>query len=112
MLLYSKVKNKKTKEYEVINQVEAKSLGWKQNELEVGFDGKFYLEGHAPVQQFTAEEIEEMRRHRFKTEADPILGQYQEALVRGAENANELKQRWLAKKDEIRADLPYPEGES
>ena len=32
---------------------------------------------------------------------------YDEALARGQDNAEELKLTWLASKDSIRADLPY-----
>lgn len=54
-------------------------------------------------------EISAQRQYRFQTEADPIKYDYDEALARGQSNAEELKQKWLAKKDEIRADLPYVE---
>lgn len=49
MLLYSKLKDENTHEYEVINQIEAKADGWEQHDLEVGFDGKLYAVGFAPV---------------------------------------------------------------
>ena len=109
-LLYSKIKDKDTKEYEVINQEEAKNLGWKQNDLEFGWDGKFYLSGHVPQQSVEEqnEQIRQQRQSRYVSEADPIRYDYDEALARGEETAEELKQEWLAKKDEIRADLPYP----
>jgi len=59
----------------------------------------------------THEDIRAMRQARFTNEADPIRYSYDEALARGEETADELKQEWLAKKDEIRAELPYPEEE-
>lgn len=48
MLLYSRIKDKKTKECEIINQEEAKANGWKQNNVEFSYNGKFYIEGYAP----------------------------------------------------------------
>lgn len=42
-------------------------------------------------------------------EADQLKYDYEEAVARGEKNTEELKQIWLAKKDEIRADLPYIE---
>lgn len=59
----------------------------------------------------THDEIRQMRELRFEKEADPIRYAYDEALARGEETAETLKQEWLAKKDEIRADLPYPTEE-
>ncbi len=49
MLFYSKLKDENTHEYEVINQIKAEALGWEQHDLEVGFDGKLYAAGFAPV---------------------------------------------------------------
>lgn len=49
MLFYSKLKDENTHEYEVINQIKAEALEWEQHDLEVGFDGKFYAAGFAPV---------------------------------------------------------------
>lgn len=48
MQLYSREKDSTSKEYQVINQEEAKNIGWNLNDLEVGFDGKFYFLGFAP----------------------------------------------------------------
>ena len=108
-LLYSIIKDKKTKEYQVINQEEAKSLGWEQNDLEVGKDGKFYLSGYAPQPSVEEQndEIRQQRQLRYELESDPLRMDYDEALARGQENAEELKQEWLASKDKIREELPY-----
>lgn len=56
----------------------------------------------------TKDDIRAQRQARFVAESDPLKMDYDEAAARGAENADELKTAWLAKKDEIRADLPYP----
>lgn len=53
---------------------------------------------------------EEIRRRRstlMAKEADPLKYDYEEALARGDKSAKELKRLWLAKKDEIRENLPY-----
>ena len=56
------------------------------------------------------EQIRQARQSRFAAEADPLKLDYDEAVARN-ENAEEARIAWLAKKDEIRADLPYIEGE-
>lgn len=50
MKLYAEIINEESKECIVINQVEAETLGWSKYDLEVGYNGKFYLEGYTPVQ--------------------------------------------------------------
>lgn len=59
----------------------------------------------------TIEEQNELLRQRrsirMTTEADPLKYDYEEAVARGASNAEELKTAWLLKKDEIREQLPY-----
>lgn len=108
-LLYSRIKDKNTKEYEVINQEEAKGLGWEQNDLEFAYNGKFYLSGSVPQQSIEEQndEIRQQRQSRYELESDPLRMDYDEALARGHENAEELKQEWLASKDKIREELPY-----
>lgn len=56
------------------------------------------------------EAIRQQRQVRFTSEADPIRYDYEEALALGTSNAEELKQTWLAKKAQIREELPYIEG--
>lgn len=113
MLLYSKIKDKNTKEYEVINQEEAKNLGWEQNDLEFAYNGKFYLSGYAPQQSIEEqnEQIRQQRQSRYELESDPLRLDYDEALAREQDNAEQLKQEWLASKDKIRQELPYIVGE-
>ena len=108
-LLYSKIKDENTKEYEVINQEEAKKLGWEQNDLEFGWDGKFYLSGYVPQKSIEEqnEQIRQQRQSRYVLESDPLRLDYDEALAREQDNAEELKQEWLASKDKIREELPY-----
>lgn len=53
------------------------------------------------------EAIRQQRSMRMTAEADPLKYDYEEAVARGAANAEELKAVWLAKKDEIREQLSY-----
>lgn len=55
------------------------------------------------------EQIRLQRQSRYITEADPLRLDWNESSARGEEQAEEKKQLWLAKKDEIRNDLPYIE---
>ena len=57
------------------------------------------------------EQIRLQRQQRYEAESDPIRMDYDEALARGEESAEQLKQDWLASKDKIREELPYIEGE-
>lgn len=56
------------------------------------------------------EQIRQQRQARYVEESDPIRFDYDEALARGEETAESLKQEWLASKDKIREELPYIEG--
>ena len=77
-----------------------------------GYDGKLYLESECPEKPVDAqnEEIRVKRQARYEAESDPIRLDYDEALARGEETAEQLKQDWLASKDKIREELPYVEG--
>ena len=51
------------------------------------------------------------RQIAFMEEADPLKYDYEEACARNgfdSEEANEARKLWLAKKDEIREQYPYP----
>lgn len=41
--------NEETKEVLVINQIDAKNQGLPEYEVEIAFDGNFYLKGYAPT---------------------------------------------------------------
>lgn len=73
-LLYAIEKDLKTKEYKIINQEDAKKLGWKQFDLDVGYDGKFYLKGFAPQKpdEITAEELRQ-KRNSLLSETDKFM---------------------------------------
>lgn len=55
------------------------------------------------------EDIRQQRQLRYEIESDPIRLDYDEALARGEETAEQLRQDWLASKDKIREELPYIE---
>lgn len=74
-----------------------------------GYDGKLYLESECPEEPIDVqnEKIRAERQARYIEESDPLRFDYDEALARGQDNAEELKQDWLASKDKIREELPY-----
>ena len=72
------------------------------------YDGEYVLKSSVPV-VYKNEQIRQKRQSRFATESDPLKLDYDEAVARGEETAEEKKQTWLNKKDEIRNDLPYIE---
>lgn len=53
------------------------------------------------------EEIRKQREARYVAETDELGRDWQEAVARGDENAQQLGQEWVAKKDAIREELPY-----
>ena len=114
--MYAKIVNEETKLCEVgtgTNVEFYKSIGMVDMEVEQGYDGAWYVKGYAPKE--SVEEINEKirleRQKRYIAESDPIRLDYDEALARGQDNAEELKQQWLASKDKIREELPYIIGE-
>ena len=109
--MYAKIINKETKACEVgigTNTDFYKSIGMSEMDVEQGFDGNWYIKGYAPKEtvEHKNEQIRLQRQSRFATEADPLKLDYDEAVARGEEQAEEKKQAWLAKKDEIRKELP------
>lgn len=72
------------------------------------YQGEYVLKQDVPIEEQN-EQIRLQRQARYVAEADPLKLDYDEAFARGEETAEEKKQTWLAKKDEIRQDLPYIE---
>ena len=71
-----------------------------------------YLESVKNEQKpLTNEDIRKKRQERYEAESDPLRLDYDEALAREQDNAEQLKQEWLASKDKIREELPYIVGE-
>lgn len=62
-----------------------------------------------PTSEERNEQIRLERQFRFTNEADPLKFDYDEAVARGEISQYEKKELWLAKKDQIRKELPYVE---
>jgi len=114
MLKYASIIDKKTKECSVgtgTNSEFYESIGMKELDVEQAYNGRWYLVGHLPQPSVDEqnEQIRQQRQARYEKESDPIRLDYDEALARGQDNAEQLKQEWLASKDKIREELPYIE---
>ena len=72
------------------------------------YNGEYLLKEKIPI-EVKNEQIRQQRQARYIAEADPLRLDWDESSARGEEQAEEKKQLWLAKKDEIRNDLPYIE---
>ena len=71
-------------------------------------NGEYILKQDVPV-EYQNEQIRQQRQARYEAESDPLRLDYDEALARGEDTAEQLKQEWLASKDRIREELPYIE---
>ena len=80
-------------------------------EVEQAYNGTWYVAGYAPQPSvdYQNEQIRQERQNRYVAESDPLRLDYDEALAREQDNAEELKAQWLASKDKIREELPYVE---
>jgi hypothetical protein len=74
------------------------------------YNGEYILQKDYPIDAHN-EQIRAERQARYVKESDPLRLDYDEALARGQDNAEELKEQWLASKDKIREELPYVVGE-
>ena len=81
--------------------------------LEKAYDGIWYEKGYAPQPSVEEqnEKIRQQRQARYVAESDPLRLDYDEALARVQDDANDLKIQWLLSKDKIREELPYIEEE-
>ena len=79
MILYAQLKNPETGEYLVINQIDAKNAGWQQYDLEISYEGKWYLAGNVP--QPTPAELAQEEINRLEAQQTPRL--YREAIAGG-----------------------------
>lgn len=116
MLKYAKIIKEETKVCEVgigSNVEFYKSIGMTEMDVEQAYDGLWYIQGYAPKESIEEknEKIRAERQARYIAESDQIRLDYDEALARGQDNAEELKEQWLASKDKIREELPYIIGE-
>lgn len=69
-------------------------------------NGEYLLKQDVPV-DYQNEQIRQKRQARYEVESDPLRLDYDEALAREQDNAEQLKQEWLESKDKIREELPY-----
>lgn len=114
MKVFSKVVDEETKLLDCIACGDVPPEGYSELEREQGYDGNWYIAGYAsePSIDYQNEQIRKERQARFESESDPIRYDYDEALARGEDTAEALKQEWLASKDKIREELPYIIGET
>ena len=121
MKKYAKVINEETKEVSVgtgTNSAFYKSIGMVEMEVELGYDGNWYLAGHAPAKpEPTKEEQQKARENAYKVDVDPItchiqrLGDEEQTPEVIAEIASLVEER-KAKVEEIKQRFPYPVEES
>ena len=71
-------------------------------------NGEYLLKQDVPV-DYQNEQIRQQRQARYEAESDPLRLDYDEALARGEDTAEQLRIDWLASKDKIREELPYVE---
>ena len=57
------------------------------------------------------EAIRQTRESLYRATSDYLKADYDEAVARGANNVEELKQKWLESKDKIREENPYIGGD-
>lgn len=116
MITYYTEENNKIVKTTRFKNVAEKWGNYKETEKEIvyGWDGNFYFSDEQqpdiPI-EYQNEQIRQQRQARYEAESDPIRLDYDEALARGEESAETLKEEWLASKDKIREELPYIIGE-
>lgn len=117
MKKYAKIIDEKTKACDVglgTNTEYYESIGMSEMDVEQAYTGNWYVGGYAPEESIEEknEQIRSERQRRYEAESDPIRLDYDEALAREQDNAEELKQEWLASKTKIRNELPYIVGDN
>ena len=121
MKKYAKVINEETKQCEVgsgTNSAFYQSIGMTEMEVELGYDGDWYLAGYAPVKPApTKEEVRQAREEAYIADVDPITchinrlkdeEQTPEVIAEIAALVEERK----AKVEEIKQRYPYPVEET
>ena len=118
MLKYAKIINEETKEVSIgpgTNFAFYQSIGMTEMEVELGYDGSWYVAGYAPAKpEPTKEEQQKARENAYKAEVDPItchiqrLGDEEQTAEIIAEIASLVEER-KAKVAEIKARYPYSE---
>ena len=118
MKKYAKIVNEETKEVSIgtgTNSAYYQSIGMEEMEVELAYDGSWYLAGYAPVKpEPTKEEQQKARENAYRAEIDPItchiqrLGDEEQTAEVIAEIASLVEER-KAKVAEIKARYPYSE---
>ena len=121
MKKYAKIINEETKACEVglgTNSAFYQSIGMTEMEVELGYDGSWYLVGYVPVKpEPTKKEQQKAREEAYKADVDPItchiqrLGDEEQTPEVIAEIASLVEER-KAKVEEIKSRFPYPVEES
>lgn len=116
MKKYAKVINEETKLCEVglgTNSAFYQSIGMTEMEVELGYDGSWYVKGYAPAKPApTREEQQKAREEAYRAEVDPItchiqrLGDEEQTSEVIAEIASLVEERKV-KVEEIKARYPY-----
>ncbi|MBO7732881.1 MAG: hypothetical protein J6S67_10020 [Methanobrevibacter sp.] len=91
-------------DYEVVEDIKHTCKDYEQ------YNGEYILKKDIPI-DYQNEQIRQQRQARYVVESDPLRLDYDEALAREQDNAEQLKQEWLSSKDKIREELPYITGE-
>ena len=118
MKKYAKIINDITKLCEVgngTNFVFYRGIGMTEMEVEQAYDGKWYVEGYAPVKpEPTKEEQQQARQEAYKAEVDPItchiqrLGDEEVTTPELEAEIRALVEERKAKVEEIKSRYPYP----
>ena len=121
MKKYAKIINEETKEVSVgtgTNSAFYQSIGMTEMEVELGYNGNWYLAGYAPAKpKPTKEEQQKARENAYRVEVDPItchiqrLGDEEQTPEIIAEIASLVEER-KAKVEEIKQRFPYPVEET
>ena len=114
--MYAKIVDEKQKLCDVgdgTNVSFYQSIGMSEMDVEEGYDGKWYLEGYAPVHPIsTNEEQQAKRAQAYQIEVDPITAHIQRLLTDGETDKEKiavlLKER-ADKVQGIKERYPYPE---
>lgn len=70
-------------------------------------NGEYVCKKLEPTKEEQNEAIRATREQLYIQTSDKLKADYDEAVARGAENAEKLKIAWLESKDKIREENPY-----
>lgn len=108
LILRAVLINEQTKEYQVLNQIEALRQGVPEVELDISYDGRFYAAGYAPAKPQSLIDQEEIADLKAKLSAsDYAVIKIAEGAAQPEEYAALIAQRqeWRARINELEASL-------